>query len=43
MSDADGGDEGNCWRTAFAFELVNVIFFLWMIIMSWQVNRDVYD
>ena len=34
---------GNCWKTAFAFELVNTIFFFWMIIMSWQVNRDVYD
>ncbi|PLB52864.1 hypothetical protein P170DRAFT_114391 [Aspergillus steynii IBT 23096] len=32
----------NCWKTAFAFELVNTIFFLWMMIMSWQVNRDVY-
>lgn len=34
---------GNCWKTAFALELVNTIFYLWMIIMSWQVNRDVYD
>lgn len=34
---------GDCWKTAFAFELVNTIFFLWMMIMSWQVNRDVYD
>ncbi|KEY77649.1 hypothetical protein BA78_7981 [Aspergillus fumigatus] len=33
----------NCWKTAFAFELVNTIFFLWMMVMSWQVNRDVYD
>lgn len=33
---------GNCWRTAFAFELVNTIFYVWMIIMSWQVNRDLY-
>ncbi|OGM42117.1 hypothetical protein ABOM_009168 [Aspergillus bombycis] len=33
----------DCWKTAFAFELVNTIFFLWMMIMSWQVNRDVYD
>ncbi|KAE8382635.1 hypothetical protein BDV26DRAFT_288429 [Aspergillus bertholletiae] len=32
----------DCWKTAFAFELVNTIFFLWMMIMSWQVNRDVY-
>ncbi|RAL01684.1 uncharacterized protein BO80DRAFT_353755 [Aspergillus ibericus CBS 121593] len=32
----------NCWRTAFAFELVNTIFYVWMIIMSWQVNRDLY-
>ncbi|KAF9891086.1 hypothetical protein FE257_005021 [Aspergillus nanangensis] len=33
----------DCWRTAFAFELVNTVFFLWMMLMSWQVNRDVYD
>ncbi|KAJ5489874.1 hypothetical protein LT330_003226 [Penicillium expansum] len=33
----------NCWKTAFALELVNTIFYLWMMIMSWQVNRDVYD
>ncbi|KAI9929031.1 hypothetical protein ASPWEDRAFT_180706 [Aspergillus wentii DTO 134E9] len=33
----------NCWKTAFAFELVNTIFYLWMMIMAWQVNRDVYD
>lgn len=34
---------GNCWKTAFALELVNTIFYLWMMVMSWQVNRDVYD
>ncbi|KAJ6167810.1 hypothetical protein N7497_000653 [Penicillium chrysogenum] len=32
----------NCWKTAFALELVNTVFYLWMMIMSWQVNRDVY-
>ncbi|KAJ5584460.1 uncharacterized protein N7459_004260 [Penicillium hispanicum] len=32
----------NCWRTAFAFELVNTIFYLWMMIMSWQVHLDYY-
>ncbi|PYI10144.1 hypothetical protein BO78DRAFT_306241 [Aspergillus sclerotiicarbonarius CBS 121057] len=32
----------NCWKTAFAFELVNTIFYVWMIIMSWQVDRDLY-
>ncbi|KAJ5095392.1 hypothetical protein NUU61_004748 [Penicillium alfredii] len=32
----------NCWKTAFAFELVNTVFYLWMVVMSWQVNRDVY-
>jgi ABC-type multidrug transport system fused ATPase/permease subunit len=34
---------GDCWKTAFAFELVNTVFFLWMLVMSWQVHRDVYD
>ncbi|GAD95250.1 arginase [Paecilomyces variotii No. 5] len=33
----------NCWKTAFAFEVVNTVFFLWMMVMSWQVNRDIYD
>lgn len=33
---------GNCWKTAFAFELVNTVFYLWMMIMSWQVHRDYY-
>ncbi|KAJ5722608.1 arginase [Penicillium malachiteum] len=32
----------NCWKTAFAFELVNAIFYVWMIIMSWQVHRNYY-
>ncbi|KAL3493728.1 hypothetical protein BJX62DRAFT_235089 [Aspergillus germanicus] len=31
----------NCWRTAFAFELVNTVFFLWMMVMAWKVHRDV--
>ncbi|KAL4897095.1 hypothetical protein BDV59DRAFT_84694 [Aspergillus ambiguus] len=34
---------GDCWKTAFAFELVNTVFYLWMVVMSWQVNRDVYE
>ncbi|KAL4992113.1 hypothetical protein BDW68DRAFT_107174 [Aspergillus falconensis] len=32
----------NCWRTAFAFELINTVFFLWMIVMAWKVHRDVH-
>lgn len=36
-------EAGNCWKTAFAFELVNTVFFFWMMVMAWQVNRDVYD
>jgi hypothetical protein len=31
---------GNCWKTAFAFELVNTVFYFWMMVMSWQVHRD---
>jgi hypothetical protein len=33
---------GNCWRAAFAFELINTVFFLWMIVMAWKVHRDVH-
>lgn len=31
---------GNCWKTGFAFELVNTVFYFWMMVMSWQVHRD---
>lgn len=31
---------GNCWKAAFAFELVNTIFYFWMMVMSWQVHKD---
>ena len=34
---------GMDWRAAFALQLVGVIFFLWMIIMAYQVNRDDYE
>ncbi|CRG85965.1 hypothetical protein PISL3812_02968 [Talaromyces islandicus] len=30
----------NCWKAAFAFELVNTIFYFWMMVMSWQVHKD---
>ncbi|KAJ6096188.1 hypothetical protein N7486_006934 [Penicillium sp. IBT 16267x] len=32
----------NCWKTAFAMELVNTIFYVWMMVMSWQVHRNFY-
>ncbi|EFE39680.1 conserved hypothetical protein [Trichophyton verrucosum HKI 0517] len=28
----------NCWKTAFAFELVSTIFYIWMLIISFQVR-----
>lgn len=31
---------GNCWKATFAFEVVNTAFYLWMMVMSWQVHRD---
>ena len=31
---------GNCWRTSFAWELINVILYFWMMIMSYQVKKD---
>lgn len=30
----------NCWKAAFAFEVVNTSFFFWMIFMAWKVHRD---
>ena len=31
------------WQAAFAFEVVGTVFFVWMMIMAWQVQRDEYD
>ncbi|MCJ1231011.1 hypothetical protein MMC12_007686 [Toensbergia leucococca] len=33
----------SAWKTAFAHNIVGTVFLLWMMIMSWQVNRDEYD
>ena len=34
---------GMDWRAAFGLQVVGVVFFLWMFIMAFQVNRDEYD
>jgi formate/nitrite transporter FocA (FNT family) len=31
---------GQSWTAAWAFNLVGVVFLLWMIIMAYQVYRD---
>lgn len=28
------------WRAAFAMQVVGTVFLLWMMVMSWQVNRE---
>jgi hypothetical protein len=33
----------NCWRAAFSFEVVGTVFFLYMMVLAWQVQRDDYD
>lgn len=33
---------GNCWKASFAWELVNVILYLWLMIMCYQVNIDFF-
>jgi hypothetical protein len=33
----------NCWRAAFAFEVVGTVFFFYMMVLAWQVQRDDYD
>ena len=33
----------NCWRAAFAFEVVGTVLFLYMMVLAWQVQRDDYD
>lgn len=30
---------GNCWRTVFSFELVNTVFYIWMLSMAFQVRE----
>jgi hypothetical protein len=30
----------NCWRAAFSFEVVGTVFFLYMMVLAWQVQRD---
>jgi Zn-dependent membrane protease YugP len=30
----------NCWRAAFSFEIVGTVFFLYMMVLAWQVQRD---
>jgi hypothetical protein len=29
-----------CWKAAFAFDVVNTVLFLWMMVLSWQVQSD---
>ncbi|EAS32660.3 uncharacterized protein CIMG_03684 [Coccidioides immitis RS] len=29
----------NCWKAAFSFQLVNTVFFIWMLFMALQVRR----
>lgn len=31
------------WRASFGLEIVACVFFIWLIIMAWQVNRDDFD
>jgi hypothetical protein len=31
---------GQAWKAAWAFQLVGVVFFFWMMIMSYQVYKD---
>ena len=33
----------NDWKAAFAMWIVGTVFLLWMMVMSWQVNRDDYE
>ena len=34
---------GNCWKAAFAFEVVATVFFLWMMVMAYQVTQNTFD
>ncbi|MCJ1442639.1 MAG: hypothetical protein MMC23_003136 [Stictis urceolatum] len=31
------------WQTGFAFQIVGLVFLIWMMVMAYQVNNDEYD
>jgi len=33
----------NCWKAAFAFEIVAAVLYVWIMILAWQVQRDDLD
>lgn len=33
----------SCWRAIFGLEITAVVFFLWLMVMAWQVNNDNFD
>ena len=33
----------NDWKAAFSFWIVGTVFLLWMMVMAWQVQKDVFD
>ncbi len=33
----------NLWKTAFAFEIVAAVLFVWMMILAYQVQNDLDD
>ena len=34
---------GQSWQAAFAFQIVSVVFEIWMMVMATQVNKDQYE
>jgi len=42
-SNADCCDTGQSWQAAFAFEIVGVVFYIWMMVVASQVNKDEYE
>ena len=30
----------NCWKAAFAFEIVAVVLYLWIMVLAWQVQQE---
>ena len=33
----------NDWKAAFAFYIIGTVFLLWMMVMAYQVQQDVFD
>jgi hypothetical protein len=43
VQDTNSSNTGSCWDAAFAFWLVGILFFIWMLFMASQVGRGAFE